>query len=233
MKRITKQILKFTITIGCMAGIVVTTYGEEKSINNTQINNTTIEQQSNVHEDGVLIKSKYWLHEDQDENKDLKGNVIIEDNEKIIEISTDTYNEIEHGENSDLDGDIYIPNEDIISRTNKLKHQVNSLKELENNFSKFNIIDSKSDNKFYTVKLNNNITVVYEIDCDMFYVNGVNYESLEDSQKCVDKLLKQKYEDSKNALISQYGEDTYKLMNQEEGITNEQESYNHFIEYGI
>ena len=230
MKRISKKVLAVMTTI--IVGVSVAgNIKVDKDIN--KVNAVNNVNQSNMNEDGVLIKAKYWLHDNQDENKDLKGNVIIEDNEKIIEISADTYNEIEHGENSNLDGDVYIPNSDIISRTNKLQHQVKSLNELKDNFSKFNIVDSKENNKYYTLKLNNNIVVKYEIDCDMFYVNGVEYESLKDAQKCVDKLLKQKYENSKNALISRYGEDTYKLMNQEEGIKNEQESYNHFIVYGI
>ena len=42
-----------------------------------------------------------------------------------------------------------------------------------------------------------------------------------------------KYLEYKNNLIDQYGEDIYKLMNQEAGITTEEESFKHFMEYGI
>lgn len=37
----------------------------------------------------------------------------------------------------------------------------------------------------------------------------------------------------KNSLIQEYGKDTYELMNQEAGIKNENDSFNHYIKYGI
>ncbi|MGL4802004.1 MAG: hypothetical protein ACRC18_07035 [Cetobacterium sp.] len=41
------------------------------------------------------------------------------------------------------------------------------------------------------------------------------------------------YIEYKNSLIEEYGEEVYNLMNQEAGITTEQESFLHFMENGI
>lgn len=42
-----------------------------------------------------------------------------------------------------------------------------------------------------------------------------------------------KYLEYKNELIEEYGEEIYNLMNQEAGIETEEDSFNHFMEYGI
>lgn len=42
-----------------------------------------------------------------------------------------------------------------------------------------------------------------------------------------------KYLEYKNNLIEEYGEDIYKLMNENAGIETEEESFKHFMEYGI
>lgn len=123
------------------------------------------------------------------------------------------------------------------SMTNELYHQVKSVEELKENFNQFNVIDSKNDEDLYVITLNNDITIAYEVYYDMFYVNdGGNieeFEAIEDAQNYVDKILKNKYNDYKNSLIAQYGEDTYNLMNQEAGINSEEESFIHYAKYGI
>ncbi|MBP3928738.1 MAG: hypothetical protein J6D47_04080 [Peptostreptococcaceae bacterium] len=43
----------------------------------------------------------------------------------------------------------------------------------------------------------------------------------------------QRYKEYKESLINEYGEDVYNLMNQEAGIENEEQSFYHFMEYGI
>lgn len=42
-----------------------------------------------------------------------------------------------------------------------------------------------------------------------------------------------KYLEYKKGLIKEYGEEIYNLMNQEAGIKTEEESFEHFMEYGI
>ena len=42
-----------------------------------------------------------------------------------------------------------------------------------------------------------------------------------------------KYLEYKESLIQEYGEEIYNLMNQEAGIETEEDSFNHFMEYGI
>ena len=42
-----------------------------------------------------------------------------------------------------------------------------------------------------------------------------------------------RYEEYKEGLINEYGEDVYNLMNQEAGIENEEQSFYHFMKYGI
>ena len=42
-----------------------------------------------------------------------------------------------------------------------------------------------------------------------------------------------KYLEYKSNLIEQYGYDVYSLMNQEAGIETEQQSFEHFMKYGI
>ena len=42
-----------------------------------------------------------------------------------------------------------------------------------------------------------------------------------------------KYLEYKSNLIEKYGYDVYILMNQEAGIETEQDSFNHFMKYGI
>ena len=43
----------------------------------------------------------------------------------------------------------------------------------------------------------------------------------------------ERYKNYKEGLINEYGEEVYNLMNQEAGINNEEESFYHFIKYGI
>ena len=43
----------------------------------------------------------------------------------------------------------------------------------------------------------------------------------------------ERYKNYKEDLINEYGEEVYNLMNQEAGINNEEESFYHFIKYGI
>ena len=43
----------------------------------------------------------------------------------------------------------------------------------------------------------------------------------------------QRYEQYKQNLISEHGKEVYELMNQEAGIKNEQQSFEHFMKYGI
>lgn len=195
MKNIVKKSIKGIVSIGCLVGLCLSLNGATKEPvkhKSTPIKTQQLSvQQPKKENKGMLIKSENWLKESDDENKDLKGNVIIEDGDKVVEISKDTYDEIEHGENSDLKGDIYLGAEDILNESkNVMLHQVESLSEFEENFKDFNILDSKDDGKYYTLKLNNGIEVKYEIDCDMFYVNGEDYECLNNAKKCVEKLLK-------------------------------------------
>ena len=42
-----------------------------------------------------------------------------------------------------------------------------------------------------------------------------------------------RYLEYKEGLIQEYGEEIYNLMNQEAGIETEEDSFNHFMEYGI
>ncbi|MGL4452250.1 MAG: hypothetical protein ACRDDY_04760 [Clostridium sp.] len=139
---------------------VVDTY-----VNDSKIKNDVKIDTSNK---GVSIKAENWLSSEDDENKDLTGNVIIEDDNSIIEIDKETYDEIEHGENSDLDGDVYIDDEDIINSTTKYT---------EDDYNRY---------------------VVY-----------------------------------RESLISEYGQEVYDLMNQEAGLENEEQSFIHFMKYGI
>lgn len=117
----------------------------------------------------VSIAKENWINKKDDENKGLKGNVVVEDKNKTLEISSDAYEEIEEGENSDLDGDIYIEDEDIVSNSNK----------------------------------------------------GYTKEDYD------------KYTQYRDSLINEHGEEIYNLMNQEAGINTEEDSFNHYMEYGI
>ena len=73
-----------------------------------------------------------------------------------------------------------------------------------------------------------------EIDKDNIFKNDILVsEEQEETQNIYVEEDYMKYLEYKNNLIDQYGEDIYKLMNQEAGITTEEESFKHFIEYGI
>ncbi|WP_297136188.1 hypothetical protein [Terrisporobacter sp.] len=128
-------------------------------------------------------------------------------------------------------------NEYTTIKVNEMNHQVISLKEFKNNFNKFSVIDSKVYNDFYILTLNNNVTVYYKVNDDMFYINDSGnieeFEAIEDTQRYLNELLKDKYNDYKESLINEYGEEGYLLMNQEAGISSEEESLNHYIKYGI
>ena len=73
-----------------------------------------------------------------------------------------------------------------------------------------------------------------EIDKDNIFKNDIlaseEQEGIQSNYTEEDYI---KYLEYKNNLIDQYGEDIYKLMNQEAGITTEEESFKHFMEYGI
>ena len=63
-------------------------------------------------------------------------------------------------------------------------------------------------------------------------VNLVGYIE-QDNQANYDNDLYSKYLEYKSNLIEKYGHDVYVLMNQEAGIETEEESFKHFIKYGI
>ena len=73
-----------------------------------------------------------------------------------------------------------------------------------------------------------------EIDKDNIFKNDIlaseEQEGIQSNYTEEDYI---KYLEYKNNLIDQYGEDIYKLMNQEAGITTEEESFKHFMKYGI
>ena len=58
-------------------------------------------------------------------------------------------------------------------------------------------------------------------------------ESQEQPQNSYTEEDYNKYLEYKESLIQEHGEEIYKLMNQEAGIKTEEESFSHFMEYGI
>lgn len=58
-------------------------------------------------------------------------------------------------------------------------------------------------------------------------------ESQEQPQNSYTEEDYNRYLEYKEGLIQEYGEEIYNLMNQEAGIETEEDSFNHFIEYGI
>ena len=64
-------------------------------------------------------------------------------------------------------------------------------------------------------------------------VNLVGYIDIQEEQINYNSDLYAKYLEYKSNLIEQYGYNIYVLMNQEAGIETEQESFEHFIKYGM
>ena len=278
MKKNLKMMVKKVAEVACIVGLTLAVNGVVDSANDVQVQPVANAQEVNkeliaeeVQPMGTMISKDNWLNDENDENKDLTGNVIIEDSNRTIEITKEVYDEIEYGENSDLDGDIYIEEDDIV---NELYHQVKSTEDFRNNFSKFNVVDSKNDGDKYRLTLDNGLELIYLVDLDMFYVYNIDgnikeFECMNDTKDYLDSIAvndtvndtvdsevvntdtddveveideddeeytEDNYNDYleyKEGLIEEHGEEVYELMNQEAGITTEEESFNHYMEYGI
>lgn len=180
---------------------------------------------------GVVIKSEDWLDDSNNENKDLIGNVIIDDGKKIIEISKEVYDEIEYGENSVLEGGICLDNDDIISSS--LYHQVGSVEELKDNFNKFGVVDSRDDGNRYVVTLDHGLEVIYLVDYDMFYVynndgNIKEFECMNDTKDYLSTTKGDSVNDGKDDVHTKE-EITFESVSQE-SKANEEESQGGSIE---
>lgn len=266
MKKNLKKMVKKVAEIICIAGLTLTVNGMIDNAKDTQVqtvvNTQEVRKQLIPEEESQLLSAveskENWLNEGNGESKNLTGKVIVEDG-----------NEIEYGENSDINGDVYIEEEDIV---NELYHQVKSNEDFRNNFSKFNVVDSKNDGDKYRLTLDNGLELIYSADLDMFYVYNIDgnikeFECMNDTKDYLNSIAVNdtvnniddsditdieevevvtdkedikytqedydKYLEYKQGLIDEYGEEVYNLMNQEVGIENEEESFYHFMEYGI
>lgn len=136
---------------------------------------------------------------------------INKSNNNIIEFNDNSYLVINHNKNiyefyATECGDYGIKAQDTKELTNIIKTYM---------LNKYNMNESELDN-------------------DNIFKNDILVsEEQEETQNIYVEEDYMKYLEYKNNLIDQYGEDIYKLMNQEAGITTEEESFKHFIEYGI
>lgn len=80
--------------------------------------------------------------------------------------------------------------------------------------------------------LENDLTIEENNNTNENNNNKINNTTNNDNKEYTEEDYN-KYLEYKNSLIEEYGDETYNLMNQEAGISSEEESFIHYMEYGI
>lgn len=161
----------------------------------------------------VITSNKTNQSAAQEVEKEFKivNTYVNKSNNNIIEFNDNSYIVINHNKNiyefyAAECGDYEIKAEDLEQLTNIIKTYM---------INKYDFSES-------------------EVNKDNIFKNDIlASEEQEEIQSNYTEEDYIKYLEYKNNLIDQYGEDIYKLMNQEAGIITEEESFKHFIEYGI
>lgn len=160
---------------------VLKTYMENKyKMNEKEINNSDIFKNKNLVSDEE-IKENNKKHEqikvvEKDVNKNTKKENQNTEVKKESQKQTNTYEKIEN--------------------ENKLNHQVKSLNDFKNQFSKFGVVNSNQSSNKYNITLSDGLEIIYLIDIDMFYVYNINgnikeFECMNDTKDYLNSLNSQ------------------------------------------
>lgn len=133
------------------------------------------------------------------------------------------------------------------NKINKLENQIESLNnkevvqaaaetgdyeiEASNQIELINIIKTYMVNKYNMLESEVNQNDIFKNDI-LAYTPAETEENQEQQSGYTEEDYN-KYLEYKEGLIKEYGEEIYNLMNQEAGIKTEEESFEHFMEYGI
>ena len=199
-----KKLMYIISIILCFGALVVT---------NNKINKleNQIDNMNNNNNKSVVKALEVSAVEGVEKEFKIVNTYINKSNNNIIEFNDNSYLVINHNKNiyefyATECGDYGIKAQDTKELTNIIKTYM---------LNKYNMNES-------------------EIDKDNIFKNDIlaseEQEGIQSNYTEEDYI---KYLEYKNNLIDQYGEDIYKLMNQEAGITTEEESFKHFMEYGI
>ena len=199
-----KKLMYIISIILCFGALVVT---------NNKINKleNQIDNMNNNNNKSVVKALEVSAVEGVEKEFKIVNTYINKSNNNIIEFNDNSYIVINHNKNiyefyATECGDYGIKAQDTKELTNIIKTYM---------LNKYNMNESELDN-------------------DNIFKNDIlASEEQEEIQSNYTEEDYIKYLEYKNNLIDQYGEDIYKLMNQEAGITTEEESFKHFIEYGI
>ena len=199
-----KKLMYIIFIILCFGALVVT---------NNKINKleNQIDNMNNNNNKSVVKALEVSAVEGVEKEFKIVNTYINKSNNNIIEFNDNSYIVINHNKNiyefyATECGDYGIKAQDTKELTNIIKTYM---------INKYNMNES-------------------EIDKDNIFKNDIlASEEQEEIQSNYTEEDYIKYLEYKNNLIDQYGEDIYKLMNQEAGITTEEESFKHFMEYGI
>lgn len=99
-----------------------------------------------------------------------------------------------------------------------------------NTVNENSFISEKENNTNNT--LENNLTIEENNNTNENNNNKINNTTNNDNKEYTEEDYNN-YLEYKNSLIEEYGEEIYNLMNQEAGISSEEESFIHYMEYGI
>ena len=199
-----KKLMYIISIILCFGALVVT---------NNKINKleNQIDNMNNNNNKSVVKALEVSAVEGVEKEFKIVNTYINKSNNNIIEFNDNSYIVINHNKNiyefyATECGDYGIKAQDTKELTNIIKTYM---------LNKYNMNES-------------------ELDKDNIFKNDIlaseEQEGIQSNYTEEDYI---KYLEYKNNLIDQYGEDIYKLMNQEAGITTEEESFKHFMEYGI
>ena len=199
-----KKLMYIISIILCFGALVVT---------NNKINKleNQIDNMNNNNNKSVVKALEVSAVEGVEKEFKIINTYINNSNSNIIEFNDNSYLVINHNKNiyefyATECGDYGIKAQDTKELTNIIKTYM---------LNKYNMNESELDN-------------------DNIFKNDILVsEEQEETQNIYVEEDYMKYLEYKNNLIDQYGEDIYKLMNQEAGITTEEESFKHFMEYGI
>ena len=199
-----KKLMYIISIILCFGALVVT---------NNKINKleNQIDNMNNNNNKSVVKALEVSAVEGVEKEFKIVNTYINKSNNNIIEFNDNSYLVINHNKNiyefyATECGDYGIKAQDTKELTNIIKTYM---------LNKYNMNESELDN-------------------DNIFKNDIlASEEQEEIQSNYTEEDYIKYLEYKNNLIDQYGEDIYKLMNQEAGITTEEESFKHFMEYGI
>ena len=234
-----------TITIILFCGALAIANNKINKLENQikSINNNTVVQAATVEKEFKIVNT--YINKSNNNIIEFNDNsyIVINHNKNIYEFYAAECGDYEIKASNQIEL-INIIKTYMFNKYNMLESEINQNDIFKNDILAYTPVEAEKENIKPIAATQENkkvINVVKEETNNNTIKNEVieepTTEEAEESQEQPQNGYTEedynKYLEYKEGLIQEYGEEIYNLMNQEAGINTEEESFNHFMEYGI